>query len=160
MLDFLDILGLMVMVLLRFGIPLGVMAVAAYFLKRLDARWEAEARASEEAARAAEQPAATQQPAVPARPAQPAATRQRRAPAPGPLPTFVPPPPARPIYQQPGLMMARRSPAGTSRVARRRRRRPARRQPTRMCHAGRPGWTQRARSPTGASGVTSSSATP
>jgi len=97
MLDFLDIVGLTVMVLLRFGVPLALMAGAAYFLKRLDARWEAEARASQ-AVEAAEQPAIA--PQAPARPA------QRRAPAPGPLPTFIPPPVDKSVPLQPGMMMA------------------------------------------------------
>jgi len=100
MLDFLDIAGLLGMILLRFGIPVAVLAIAGYFLKRLDARWEAEARASVE-----EQPAvsAEVQPAV-----VPAVTARRpRAPAPGPLPTFIPPPPARPpVSVQPGITMA------------------------------------------------------
>ncbi len=103
MLDFLDVVGLVVMVLLRFGVPLALMAGAAYFLKRLDARWEAEARAAQ-SAEAAEQPAiALEAPALPVQPARPA---QRRAPAPGPLPTFIPPPAAKSIPLQPGMMMA------------------------------------------------------
>jgi hypothetical protein len=97
MLDFLDIVGLTVMILLRFGIPLALVAVAAHFLKRLDARWEAEAQASQ-ATEAAEQPAVA--PQAPARPA------QRRAPAPDPLATFILPPAGKSIPLQPGMMMA------------------------------------------------------
>ena len=109
MLDFLDILGLTVMILLRFGIPVAVLAVAAHFLKRLDARWEAEARDSAEAAKTAEQPTATERPVAPVRPA------SRRAPAPGPLPTFIPPPPAKPVYQQqPGLTLGAAQPCWDS----------------------------------------------
>ena len=104
MLDFLDLIGLLGMVFLRFGIPVILMAGAAYFLKRLDARWEAELRATQ-SAEEGEQPAIA--PEAPARPARPA---QRRAPAPGPLPTFVPPPAGKsvPLQQgaQPGMMMA------------------------------------------------------
>jgi hypothetical protein len=107
MLDFLDLVGLLGMIFLRFGIPIILMAGAAYFLKRMDARWEAEARAAQ-AVEEAEQPGVA--PEAPTRPAQPAPVRQRRAPAPGPLPTFVPPPVDKsvPIQAaiQPGMMMA------------------------------------------------------
>ena len=107
MLDFLDLVGLLGMIFLRFGIPLILVAGAGYFLKRVDARWEAEARAAQ-AAEEGEQSGIA--PEAPARPAQPARPVQRRAPAPGPLPTFVPPPAGKsvPIQTaiQPGMMMA------------------------------------------------------
>ena len=47
------------MFVLRIGIPIGVVAVLAYLLKRLDRRWEAEARAK--------QPAVSVQPSKPVR---------------------------------------------------------------------------------------------
>jgi hypothetical protein len=46
----LAILAVAGMLILRIGVPLGIVFALGYFLKRLDARWEAEARA--EAARA------------------------------------------------------------------------------------------------------------
>jgi hypothetical protein len=91
------------MFFLRFGIPIILMAGAAYFLKRLDARWEAEAQASR-ALEQAEQPGiAPQAPALPVRPT-------RRAPAPGPLPNFIPLPADRSVPLQPGMMMAAAQP--------------------------------------------------
>jgi hypothetical protein len=106
MLGFMDLMTVIGLVLLRFGVPLAIVAVAGYFLKQLDARWEAELGASAEAeAREAEQPAIA--PALPARPTAPA--QRRREPAPGPLPTFVPPPAISPSRQQglqPGMAMA------------------------------------------------------
>ena len=99
MLDFLDIVGLTVMVLLRFGVPLALMAGAAYFLKRLDARWEAEARVASR--RGCRGRRATGDRA-------PGARSPRTAPprGPRPIPTFIPPPVDNSIRLQPGMMMA------------------------------------------------------
>ena len=95
MMNFTDILVLIGMFALRIGVPVAIMAGAVYMLKRLDRRWEAEARAEQEKRAVRE---AVQRPAVP----QPAPSR--RVPAPAPLP-FIPPP-ALPTTQQPGLRMA------------------------------------------------------
>ena len=86
MFNFADFLGVVGLFLLRVGIPLAVTAGIVYFLKRLDRRWEEEARAAQRDAEYAEQPA--QRPAVPAsteRPVVPA-----RAPMP-PMPFIIPP---------------------------------------------------------------------
>jgi hypothetical protein len=84
MFTFMDIMTVIGLFLLRFGVPLAVTALAIYFLKRLDARWEAEARAAQQPQPPAEQPAiAPAQPVPPARP---------RPPAPQPQTIFVPPP--------------------------------------------------------------------
>jgi hypothetical protein len=107
MLDFVDIAVVAGMMFLRIGVPLLVILAIGYGLKRLDRRWEAEARAhqAEVAEMPAEQPAApAQQPTVPAR-------RPAKQPQPQPLP-FVPPAalnkePQRPaMYAQAGLSAA------------------------------------------------------
>lgn len=84
MLDFVDIAVVAGMMFLRIGVPVLVVLAIGYGLKRLDRRWEAEARAHQ-AKTAAEQPAVpAPQPTVPAR-------RPGKQPAtPQPLP-FVPP---------------------------------------------------------------------
>ncbi len=94
--DFLDIAGLVVMLLLRVGVPVAVTAGLVYLLKRLDRRWEEEARAGAEIGEPAEAPA---KPRPVERPATP-----RRAPAPE-LP-FIPPPAYPDRRQQPGLAVA------------------------------------------------------
>ena len=45
MMDFIDLLGVIGMFLLRVGVPLAITVGVVYLLKRLDRRWEAEARA-------------------------------------------------------------------------------------------------------------------
>lgn len=87
MLDFTDIAVFIGMMLLRVGVPALVIVAIGYGLKRLDRRWEAEARAYQ-AKVAAEQPAVqpeAPQPVAPRRPGKQPATPQ--------LP-FVPPQPA------------------------------------------------------------------
>jgi hypothetical protein len=81
-----DLLMFFAMVFLRVGVPLLVTAGIVYAFKRLDRRWEAEARAQREAEAPSEQPAAPvgPRPATPARPpAQPA------------VPMIIPPMPVR-----------------------------------------------------------------
>jgi hypothetical protein len=92
MMDFIDVMGVIGMFLLRVGVPLAITAGVVYLLKRLDRRWEAEARAQQGVAKAEEQP--TRLPVTP----------KKRAPSPE-LP-FIPPPvqPERRI--QPGLVAA------------------------------------------------------
>jgi hypothetical protein len=102
MMNLIDILAVVGMFALRIGVPIAVMSGMVYLLKRLDQRWEAEARAQQQARmsqQAAEQPA--QRPSE--RPAP-----GKRVPAPSaPIP-FIPPP-AYPTSPQPGLMMAQPS---------------------------------------------------
>jgi len=106
MISFIDLLVVIWLFLLRFGVPALVIVGIGYFLKRLDARWEAEARA-QRAAEAAEQP--VQQPGVGIpKPAERPAT-PKRAPLPQPLPQqpfIIPPAAQRESIQaaQPGLM--------------------------------------------------------
>lgn len=83
--DFLVVIG---MIGLRFGVPALVLAGLAYGLKRLDRRWEAEARdyaARHPEAREVVQPTAPQ-------PAAPRPTAPARTPARTPSVPFVPPP--------------------------------------------------------------------
>jgi hypothetical protein len=94
MINILDIAVLFGMVIVRIGIPLGVVLLLGYFLKRLDRRWEAEARAERTAAAAAEQPVA--------RPAAPRPVRPSGVDIPGPQLPFEPIPLRIP---QPGLVL-------------------------------------------------------
>jgi hypothetical protein len=100
MLSFTDILALAGLFVLRVGVPLLITVGIVYLLKRLDRRWEAEARATQQRAQAAEQPAV--QPAV-----QPKPATVVRVPAQQPQLPWIPPPAVgqRP-GQQPGLMAA------------------------------------------------------
>lgn len=103
MIDFTDIAVFVGMLLLRFGVPALIVLGVGYFLKRLDRRWEAEARAYQ-AKVAAEQPAV--QPEVPA--PQPSRSPGKQPVTPQPLP-FIPPQPTskeqRPgMYAQPGAV--------------------------------------------------------
>jgi hypothetical protein len=104
MLDFLDLLVLAGMVLLRFGVPLLIVVGVGYFLKRLDRRWEREAWEEQMKAKAANAPA--EQPSVPA----PAPTRRPvapvRMPAPGSVIPFIPPQVRDTPRPQPGVMAA------------------------------------------------------
>ena len=107
MFDLTDIAVFTGMLLLRVGLPLAIVVGIGFLLKRLDRRWEAEARAYQ-AKQAAEQPAV--QPEAPApQPVAPAPGRKpgKQPTTPQPLP-FIPPQPAakeqRPsVYAQPGL---------------------------------------------------------
>jgi hypothetical protein len=106
MFDLTDMAVFTGLLFLRVGIPALIIIGAGYLLKRLDARWEAEAR-EYQAKHAAEQPEA--QPEAPApQPAVPAPVRKPgKQPTPQPLP-FIPPQPAnkeqRPgMYAQPGI---------------------------------------------------------
>jgi hypothetical protein len=97
MLNFMDILAIAGFFALRIGVPLLVMVGIGYLLKRLDRRWEAEARAMQERAQPAERPAV-----------RPGATRPGttvRVPAAPPALPWVPPPAVgRTTVPQPGLM--------------------------------------------------------
>jgi hypothetical protein len=106
MISFTDIAVVFWMMLLRVGVPLLVVIALAYGLKRLDRRWEAEAR-THQAKMASTQPEV--QPEAPApQPTGPVAPVRKpaRQPAPGQMP-FIPPPvrnkEQRPsLYAQPG----------------------------------------------------------
>lgn len=90
--DFVDFLVFLGIVILRFGAPLLVVAGFAFLLKRLDRRWEAEAR-EYAAKQATAQPEATE----------PAVEHEMpvRQPVPAPqVPFIVPPAPARDQRQQ------------------------------------------------------------
>jgi hypothetical protein len=94
MLDFTDIAVFIGMLFLRIGVPALVVIGVGYLLKRLDARWEAEARAYQ-AKVASEQPA--EQPPAP----QPSRRPGKQPATPQPLP-FIPPQPVT-KEQRPGL---------------------------------------------------------
>jgi hypothetical protein len=101
--NLIDVLGVIGMFLLRVGVPLAITVGVVYLLKRLDRRWEAEAKA-ESSWLGAEQRAgkAAEQPTVPS-PAERPATPKR---APSPELPFIPPPPAPDRRIQPGLVAA------------------------------------------------------
>ncbi len=102
MLDFTDIAVFIGMLLLRVGVPALVIVAIGWGLKRLDARWEAEARAYQ-AKEAAKQPIAP----TPVRPGKQPVTPQ-------PLP-FIPP--QQPANEQRPALYAGSSTAGTPSVA-------------------------------------------
>ncbi len=103
MLSFVDVLAVVGFFALRIGVPLLVMAGIIYLLKRLDRRWEAEARAMQERTQPAERPAV--RPAV--QPGAPRPGTTVRVPAPQPVLPWVPPPAVgRVPAQQSGLMAA------------------------------------------------------
>jgi hypothetical protein len=88
MIDFVDMAVVAGMMFLRIGVPLLIVLAIGYGLKRLDRRWEAEARARE-AKMASEQPGI--RPQVPApQPTVPARRPGKQPVTPQPLP-FVPP---------------------------------------------------------------------
>jgi hypothetical protein len=93
MMDFIDLMAVVGFFLLRVGVPLAITAGVVYLLKRLDRRWEMEARADQRAGKAAEQPAVGPEAEKPVSP--------KRAPAPE-LP-FIPPPAVPDRRIQPGL---------------------------------------------------------
>lgn len=95
MLNFMDLLAVIGFFALRIGVPLGITAGLVYLLKRLDRRWEMEARALQEREKGAAQPAA--------RPG----TKIRVPVSPQPTLPWVPPPAIKPTpAPQPGLMAA------------------------------------------------------
>ncbi|MGC8780977.1 MAG: hypothetical protein ACP5UQ_08950 [Anaerolineae bacterium] len=95
MLDFMDLLAVVGLFALRVGVPIGITAGLVYLLKRLDRRWEMEARVLQERGKEAMQPAA-----------QPG-TKVRVPVSPQPTLPWVPPPAIGPgPAPQPGLMVA------------------------------------------------------
>jgi hypothetical protein len=148
MIDFTDIAVFIGMLLLRVGVPAMIVLGVGYFLKRLDRRWEAEARAYQ-AKVAAQQPA--EQPTV--QPEAPAPSRR-----PGKQPVTPQPLPFIPALLDSPACRPRASIAGMRRVAAIARRRSARRRPTRTSHAGRRGSMPRAMCPKSALPAISSSA--
>jgi hypothetical protein len=89
MMNFIDLMAVIGMFLLRVGVPVAVTVGMVYLLKRLDRRWEMEARAERKAGKAVEQPAG-----VPVAPSKP---------VPSPELPFIPPPAAPDRRIQPGL---------------------------------------------------------
>ena len=102
MLNFADILALAGLFVLRVGVPLLIMVGLVYLLKRLDRRWEAEARATQQRGKTTEQPVV--QPAV--QPQAPKPATVVRVPAPQPQLPWVPPPAVGQRPAQPGLIAA------------------------------------------------------
>jgi hypothetical protein len=100
MMNFIDLMAVIGLFLLRVGVPLAITGGLVYLLKRLDRRWEMEARAERKAAKVVEQPAG-----LPAAPS-------KRAPSPE-LP-FVPPPAAPDRRIQPGVSAAQVAQPGMS----------------------------------------------
>lgn len=98
--NFIDLMAVIGLFLLRVGVPLAITGGLVYLLKRLDRRWEMEARAERKAAKVVEQPAG-----LPAAPS-------KRAPSPE-LP-FVPPPAAPDRRIQPGVSAAQVAQPGMS----------------------------------------------
>lgn len=96
MLNFTDIIVFAGMFLLRFGVPAAVTVGLVYLLKRLDRRWEAEARAYQATQTSAEK--AAEQPAP--QPVQRPAPIKR---APEPTLPFITPPAHETPRPQPGL---------------------------------------------------------
>jgi len=86
MMSLTDILVLIGMFALRFGVPLAIVMGLGYLLKRLDRRWEKEARAQQHAAQVTEQPA--KRPG--GRPIMPIPAPRKKSPT--PKWPFVPPP--------------------------------------------------------------------
>jgi hypothetical protein len=100
MTNFIDLMVVIGMFLLRVGVPAAITVGVVYLLKRLDRRWEMEARAERKAGKVVEQPVG-----VPASPG-------KRTPSPE-LP-FVPPPPAPDRRIQPGVSAAQVAQPGLS----------------------------------------------
>lgn len=99
MLNFTDIIVFAGMFLLRFGLPLAVTVGLVYVLKRLDRRWEEEARAYQATQKAAEKAAEQPAPRPVERPAP-----VKRTPTPEPKLPFIPPPARETPRPQPGLV--------------------------------------------------------
>jgi hypothetical protein len=100
MMNFIDLMAVIGLFLLRVGVPVAITAGAVYLLKRLDRRWEMEARAQRKAGKMVEQPVG-----VPAAPG-------KREPAPE-LP-FIPPPVVPDRRIQPGVTAAQVAQPGIS----------------------------------------------
>jgi hypothetical protein len=124
MMDFIDLMAVVGMFLLRVGVPLAITVGVVYLLKRLDRRWEMEARAG----KAAEQPAAERQIETPA--------PSKRAPAPE-LP-FVPPPAVPDRRIQPGMAAGVAVQPGVAKSSR-----PAKAQCDAPQNTGKPCWQTR-----------------
>jgi len=92
MVSFGDLLVLIGMFALRFGAPLLIVVGLGYFLKRIDRRWEAEARAQQEAEAGERQGEAARRPTT--RPTAPRPAGRPATPKRAPLPElpFVPQP--------------------------------------------------------------------
>jgi len=100
MMNFIDLMGVIGMFLLRVGVPVAITAGMVYLLKRLDRRWEMEARAERKAGKVVVQPAG-----VPASPSKP---------VPSPELPFIPPPAAPDRRIQPGVAAAQLAQPGVS----------------------------------------------
>lgn len=100
MLSFTEWLAVAGLFALRIGVPILITAGLVYLLKRLDRKWEAEARMMQERGREAGQAAG--------REVAPAGTRVRVPVSPQPTLPWVPPPAIRPTVaaQPPGLLAA------------------------------------------------------
>jgi hypothetical protein len=97
MMNFIDLMAVIGMFLLRVGVPLGITAGLVFLLKRLDRRWEMEARAERKADKAAEQPA-----------------KAPGKPAPSPELPFIPPPAIPDRRIQPGVSVGQAVQPGVS----------------------------------------------
>ena len=100
MMNFIDLMAVIGMFLLRVGVPLAITGGVVYLFKRLDKRWEMEARAERKAGKIVEQPAGL-----------PAAPRQR---TPSPELPFGPPPATPDRRIQPGVSAAQVAQPGLS----------------------------------------------
>jgi hypothetical protein len=125
MMNFIDLMAVIGMFLLRVGVPVAITAGVVYLLKRLDRRWEMEARAARKAGKVVEQPAGLP------------ATPSKRAPSPE-LP-FVPPPATPDRRIQPGVAAAQVAQPGLSAKGSR----PAKAQCDAPQNPGKPCWQAR-----------------
>ena len=125
MMNFIDLMAVIGMFLLRVGVPLAITAGMVYLLKRLDKRWEMEARAERKAGKAAEQPARA--PVAPGKP------------APAPELPFIPPPAAPDRRIQPGVSAAQVAQPGLTAKSSR----PAKAQCDAPQNTGKPCWQAR-----------------
>jgi hypothetical protein len=89
MMNFIDLMAVIGMFLLRVGVPAAITVGVVFLLKRLDRRWEIEARAERKAGKVAGQPAG-----VPVAPSKP---------LPSPELPFIPPPAVPDRRIQPGV---------------------------------------------------------
>jgi hypothetical protein len=89
MMNFIDLMAVIGMFLLRVGVPLAITAGVVYLLKGLDRRWEMEARAGRKAAKPVERPAG-----VPVAPGKPVESPEQ---------PFIPPPAVPDRRIQPGV---------------------------------------------------------
>lgn len=112
MISFVDLLVVGGLFLLRVGVPAAVIAGLAYLLKRLDRRWEEEARAEQRARQALHLGGQALRPDQQPEKPQPAGRPVTTIRVPEVKIPFVPPPPSPSPFTlpQPGLVMA--APAG------------------------------------------------